>query len=211
MVALHKTLSGEVPSKGLAFCHRERFLWISISKSLPPLKMLCRMNMEGYMGIQKVNSPSLGRFQSDPYPSHPYLSRLRNWPLIVQLSYLFRSMLSLQVQQTLLLAALLLTKTMMMIIRSPKWEIYHLTLWSQLQENWIGGRGWDSSTCKALIAGWICTISPQPLGHLFCLRVLMYRSRVPGRSVTIDHLQTPVTYRRQLCPNNNVSVKIEAV
>ena len=25
--------------------------------------MLCRMNMEGYMGIQKVNSPSLGRFQ----------------------------------------------------------------------------------------------------------------------------------------------------
>ena len=39
----------------------------------------------------------------------------------------------------------------------------------------------------------------------------MYRSRVPGRSVTIDHLQTPVTYRRQLCPNNNVSVKVEAV
>ena len=85
---------------------------------------------------------------SDPYPSHPYLSRLRNWPQIVQLSYLFRSMLSLQVQQTLLLAALLLTKIMMMIIRSPKWEIYYLTLWSQLKENWIGGRGWDSSTCK---------------------------------------------------------------
>ena len=63
MVALHKTLSCEVPSKGLAFCHRERFLWISINKSFPPLIMLRRMNMRGYMGVQKVNSPSLGRFQ----------------------------------------------------------------------------------------------------------------------------------------------------
>ena len=102
------------------------------------------VGVSGILNSDMKASPTV----SNPYSSHPDLSELRNWPLIVQLSYLFRSMLSLQLQQTLLLAALLLTRTMMMIIRSPKWEIYHLTLWSRLKENWIEGRGWDSSTCK---------------------------------------------------------------
>ena len=102
------------------------------------------VGVSGTLNSDMKASPTV----SNPYSSHPDLSKLRNWPLIVQLSYLFRSMLSLQLQQTLLLAALLLTRTMMMIIRSPKWEIYHLTLWNQLKVNWIGGRGWDSCTCQ---------------------------------------------------------------
>jgi len=63
MVALHETLSCEVRLKRLAFCNQERFLWISIFKSLPSLTMLRHMNMEGCMDIQKVNLPSVGRFQ----------------------------------------------------------------------------------------------------------------------------------------------------
>lgn len=65
---------------------------------------------------------------SDHCLSHLCLSRLRIWPPMMRLSYLFRSMLSLPLHQTLLLAALLLTRIKMMIRRSLKYEIYHLAL-----------------------------------------------------------------------------------
>lgn len=71
---------------------------------------------------------------SNHRPSNLYPPRLRIWLPMMQPIYLFRSMLYLLLRQTLLPATPLLARTMMMIQRSQKWEIYHLVLWSWLKE-----------------------------------------------------------------------------